>query len=111
MDYEIIKAKVIDKLSLIFDPELPVNIYDLGLIYGISFEVKDNYLHCKVDMTLTSPSCPVSDTLMQEVYQFTKVIEEIDEVEINLVFDPPWDNDKISKQGKEVLELHGFVFP
>ena len=111
MDYEKIKTKVIEKLSLVFDPELPVNIYDLGLIYGISFEVKENYLHCKVDMTLTSPSCPASDTLMQDVYQFTKVIDEIDEVEINLVFDPPWGNDKISQNGKDILELQGFAFP
>ena len=102
---------VIEKLKTIYDPEIPVNIFDLGLIYNIELEVVKNYTYCTVTMTLTSPGCSVADSIISDVHFYTLCVSEIDEVDISLVFDPPWDISHISKEGKEILELEGTVFP
>lgn len=105
-----LKEEVIEVIKTIYDPEIPVNLYDLGLIYKISFEVIDNYTYCLVDMTLTSPGCPVADSLVDQVKFLTKSINLIDESRVNLVFDPPWDPTLMSDEGKDLLALHGTVF-
>ena len=104
-----IKIKIVENLKLIFDPELPVNIYDLGLIYKIELEVKDNYMYCEIEMTLTSPSCPVSDSLLSQVQYAALNLEEIDEVNVDLVFEPMWTNEKITSEGKDILMMSGII--
>ena len=107
---EEIKEKIIEeKLKKVFDPEIPINIYDLGLIYKIELEEKDNYLFATVDMTLTSPACPVAESLLGQVKSYVEAIDEVDECTVNLVFDPPWDKTKISEEGNMELMLSGMV--
>ncbi len=104
-----LKAEVIKELKLIFDPEIPVNIYDLGLIYKIDFEQIDNYKYCAVEMTLTSPSCPVAEGLVEQVKYVTLSVEEIDEVKVNLVFNPPWNTELMSEDAKEIMAISGAI--
>lgn len=107
---DIIKEKVIEKLKTVYDPEIPVNVYDLGLIYTIDFETKENYLFCTIEMTLTSPACPVAGSLLEQVQYVAKQVDEVDEVQVNLVFNPPWDMSKLSSEGKEIMMLNGAAF-
>lgn len=105
-----IKEKIIQvKLKKVFDPEIPINIYDLGLIYKIELEEKDNYLFATIEMTLTSPACPVAESLLGQVKSYVEAIDEVDECTVNLVFDPPWDKSKISEEGNMELMLSGMV--
>ncbi len=104
-----LKEKVIETIKTIYDPEIPVNLYDLGLIYDIKFEVLDNYTHCLIDMTLTSPGCSVADSLVDQVRYLTNSIDLVDEAHVNLVFDPPWDPSKISEEGKDLLAINGTI--
>lgn len=106
---EALRAEVITRLKNIFDPEIPVNIYDLGLIYKIDFAQIDNYMHCTVEMTLTSPSCPVAEGLVEQVRYVTLSVEEIDEVNVNLVFDPPWGTTLMSEDAKEIMAASGAI--
>ena len=98
-----LEAKIIEQIKTIFDPEIPVNIYEIGLIYEIKID-KEN----KVDilMTLTSPNCPVADSLPLEVKEKVKNIDGVKDAEVKLTFDPPWDQDMLSDEAK--LEL-GFL--
>ena len=96
-----IKNKVIEEIKKIFDPEIPVNIYELGLIYKI--EVDDNN-KVNIDMTLTSPNCPVAESLPKEVKDNIMKVEGVSDVNLNLVWEPPWDKDKMSDAAK--LELN-----
>jgi FeS assembly SUF system protein len=91
---------IIDALKEIFDPEIPVNIYDLGLIYGV--DVSDGG-HAVVTMTLTTPHCPVAESMPAEVELRVGAIPGVGDVEVNLVWDPPWDPQKMSDEAK--LEL------
>jgi FeS assembly SUF system protein len=91
---------VIDALKEIFDPEIPVNIYDLGLIYGV--DVADGG-HTVVTMTLTTPHCPVAESMPAEVELRVGAVPGVGDVEVNLVWDPPWDPAKMSDEAK--LEL------
>ena len=97
-----IKNKVIDEIKKIFDPEIPVNIYELGLIYNIVVDEKNKV---DIDMTLTSPNCPVAESLPNEVKESIKKIEGVSEVNLNLVWEPPWDKDKMSEAAKLELNL------
>lgn len=106
---EEIKEKIIGQLKHIFDPEIPVNIYDLGLIYKIELEEKEDMLICNIDMTLTSPGCPVADTLINDASYAVEVIDEIEKVYVNLVFDPPWDKSKVTEDGKDIMLANGFL--
>lgn len=108
---EEIKEEVVHRLKHIYDPEIPVNIYDLGLIYDIRFEEKENYLFLYINMTLTSPACPVADALLDEVKQTCLGINLIDEVNVNLVFDPIWGSAKITEEGHEILMVNGTIIP
>ena len=106
---EELRLDAINRLKNVYDPEIPVNIYDLGLIYSIDFEVIDNYMHATVEMTLTSPSCPVAESLVEQVRYVTLSVNEVDEANVELVFDPPWDTSKMSEDAKEVMAASGAV--
>ena len=97
-----IKDKVIEEIKKIYDPEIPVNIYDLGLIYKI--DVDDNN-KVNVDMTLTSPNCPVAESLPNDGKMNIKKIEGGSDVNLNVVWEPPWDKDKMSEAAKLELNL------
>ena len=97
-----IKNRVIDEVKKIYDPEIPVNIYDLGLIYKIEVDEKNKV---NVDMTLTSPNCPVAESLPKEVKENIKKVEGVSDVNLNLVWEPPWDKDKMSEAAKLELNL------
>ena len=96
-----IKNKIIETIKKIYDPEIPVNIYDLGLIYKIEVDEKNNV---SIDMTLTSPNCPVAESLPKEVKDNIMKLEGVSDVNLNLVWEPPWDKDKMSEAAK--LELN-----
>ena len=96
-----LKEKVIAEIKKIYDPEIPVNIYELGLIYDIS--VKGN--NVKVKMTLTTPNCPVAESLPKEVKDSIMDIKGINKVDLNLVWDPPWDKSMMSEAAKLELNL------
>lgn len=95
--------KIVDVLKTIYDPEIPVDIYELGLIYDV-FVNEDQDV--KVLMTLTTPNCPVADSLPQEVKDKVQSLDEVNEAEVELTFDPPWTRDLMSEEAK--LEL-GFL--
>tara|TARA_B100000427_G_scaffold38269_1_gene27689 strand:- start:633 stop:929 length:297 start_codon:yes stop_codon:yes gene_type:complete len=95
-----LKEKVIEEIKKIYDPEIPVNIYELGLIYDISVQEKNVI----VKMTLTSPNCPVAESLPTEVKDSIMDIKEVDNVKLDLVWDPPWDKSMMSEAAK--LELN-----
>ena len=97
-----LKEKVINEIKKIYDPEIPVNIYELGLIYKI--EINDNK-KVIIDMTLTTPNCPVADSLPKMVKNNILKIEGISDVDLNLVWDPPWTKDKMSEVAKLELNL------
>ena len=97
-----IKSKVIEVVKKIYDPEIPVNIYELGLIYKIDVDEKNKV---NVDMTLTSPNCPVAESLPNEVKKNIKKVEGVSDVNLNLVWEPPWDKDKMSEAAKLELNL------
>jgi FeS assembly SUF system protein len=102
-DKEDLGDKIVEVIKTIFDPEIPVDIYELGLIYDVFVnEDKD----VKVLMTLTSPNCPVAETLPLEVEEKVKTIEEVRDAEVEITFDPTWTQDMMSEEAK--LEL-GFL--
>ena len=91
---------VVEKICEIYDPEIPVNIYELGLIYDI--QVSED-CDVEIEMTLTSPNCPVAETLPVEVAEKVKVLQEVKNVKVNITFEPAWDKDMMSEEAK--LEL------
>ena len=97
-----IKNKVIEEIKKIFDPEIPVNIYELGLIYKIEVDQENKV---NIDMTLTSPNCPVAESLPNDVKESIKKIEGVSDVKLNLVWEPPWTQDKMSEAAKLELNL------
>lgn len=99
-----ITQKAVELLKTVFDPEIPVNVYDLGLIYRIEYTPEDKALH--VDMTLTAPSCPAADFILEDVRQKLVSIEGPEKVDLRLVFEPEWNNDMMTEEAK--LEL-GFL--
>ena len=97
-----LKDKVIAEIKKIYDPEIPVNIYELGLIYNINI---DNSNNVKIDMTLTTPNCPVAESLPNEVKNSIKEIKEVKDVDLKLVWEPPWDKSMMSEAAKLELNL------
>ena len=97
-----LKEKIIVEVKKIYDPEIPVNIYELGLIYEIIIE-KDN--NVKINMTLTSPNCPVAESLPKEVKDSIMTIKEVKNVDLNLVWEPPWDKSMMTESAKLELNL------
>ena len=96
-----LKDKVIMEIKKIHDPEIPVNIYELGLIYDISVKDRD----ISVKMTLTTPNCPVAESLPKEVKEGAMQVEGIEDVDLELVWDPPWNKDMMSEAAKLELNL------
>ena len=98
-----IEDKIVTMLKSIYDPEIPVDIYELGLIYEVKI---DNENHVQIEMTLTSPNCPVAESLPKEVEDKVATVENVASCKVNIVFDPSWDKDMMSEEAK--LEL-GFL--
>ena len=96
------KDKIIEEIRKIYDPELPVNIYELGLIYDI--KVRDEKFAI-IKMTLTTPNCPVAESLPKEVKDGAMQVEGIEDVDLELVWDPPWNKDMMSESAKLELNL------
>lgn len=103
MDKKALEEKVIATLQSIFDPEIPVDIYQLGLIYEIKI---NDEMHVDVVMTLTTPNCPVAESLPAEVEEKVSKTDGVNSAKVELVFDPPWDKDMMTEEAK--LEL-GFL--
>tara|TARA_B100001029_G_C14700303_1_gene254503 strand:+ start:254 stop:565 length:312 start_codon:yes stop_codon:yes gene_type:complete len=97
-----LKEKIIKEIKKIYDPEIPVNIYELGLIYKIEIIDKEKV---NIDMTLTTPNCPVADSLPKMVKNNILTIDGVSDVDLNLVWDPPWTKDKMSEAAKLELNL------
>ena len=97
-----LKENIIKEIKKIYDPEIPVNIYELGLIYKIDGQ-EDNIIN--VEMTLTSPNCPVAESLTIMVKEHIMKVEGVKNVELKLVWDPPWSKDKMSDAAKLELNL------
>ena len=98
-----LKNKIIEEKKKIYDPEIPVNIYELGLIYKIEFDEKNK--KADIEMTLTSPNCPVAESLPNNVKENVLKVEGIDEVDLKLVWSPPWTKDMMSEAAKLELNL------
>jgi len=97
-----LKEKIILEIKKIYDPEIPVNIYELGLIYNIDIDKKNKV---NIDMTLTSPNCPVAESLPNSVKDNVLKVDGVSDVDLKLVWDPPWDKDKMSEAAKLELNL------
>jgi FeS assembly SUF system protein len=92
------KRQIIDAIKLVYDPEIPVNLYDLGLIYTI--RVSEKSRSCVINMTLTSANCPEAQTLPGEVQHAAESVDGIDEAHVNIVWDPPWERDMMADEAK-----------
>jgi FeS assembly SUF system protein len=103
IDTEVLSIKIVEKIKTIYDPEIPVDIYELGLIYDVFV---NDQRDVKILMTLTSPNCPVAETLPMEVEEKVRSIDEVRNAEVEITFDPPWSQDMMSEEAK--LEL-GFL--
>ena len=97
-----LKEKIVSEIKKIYDPEIPVNIYELGLIYKIEI---DDTNKVEVEMTLTSPNCPVAESLPKMVKDNILKVDGVDDVDLKLVWDPPWTKDKMSEAAKLELNL------
>ena len=95
-----IEERIVDVLKIVYDPEIPVNIYDLGLIYKI--DVKDN-CDVDIDMTFTAPSCPAADFILEDVRQKVDSLEGVKNAVVNLVFEPTWDQSMMTEEAKVEL--------
>jgi len=102
LDFLETEGKIVEALKKVYDPEIPVNIYDLGLIYEI--DLTDDR-EARITMTLTAPNCPVVDILLMDVENAVGAVEGVEKVHINLVFDPPWDKSMLSEEAKLELGL------
>ncbi len=102
-NYMDLEEVILTVLKSVYDPEIPVNIYDLGLIYDVEIDDESNVI---VTMTLTAPNCPVADSILAEVSDKVNFIQGVKSASVNLVFDPPWDKDMMSEEAR--LELGYF---
>lgn len=99
---DILKERIILSLKTVYDPEIPVNIYDIGLIYDIIIDGESNV---KIIMTLTNPNCPVADSLPNEVLDVVRSVDGVKKAELELTFNPPWTMDKLTDEAKLELGL------
>ncbi len=102
MDKEALKEKIIEQLKTVYDPEISINIYDLGLIYKIEI---DDDANVAIDMTLTSPGCPIAHTFPGTVECKVKEVEGVNDAHVELVWDPPWDRGSMTMEVKLELRL------
>lgn len=98
-----LENKIVDILKTVYDPEIPVDVYELGLIYEVKIDSDNNV---EIEMTLTSPNCPVAESMPKEVEDKVKGHPDVKDAKVNIVFDPPWDKDMMSEEAQ--LEL-GFL--
>lgn len=98
-----LEEKIVQMLRTVYDPEIPVNVYDLGLIYKVDIDDEKNV---SIEMTLTAPNCPAADFIMEDVRIKTESVDQVKSVDVKLVFEPEWDKDMMSEEAK--LEL-GFL--
>jgi FeS assembly SUF system protein len=103
IEYKLLEGKVIAALSSVYDPEIPVNIYELGLIYKIDIDAEKNV---SIQMTLTAPACPVAGTLPGEVERKVEAIDEVTKATVDLVWDPPWSRDMMSESALLQLGMY-----
>ena len=96
------KVEIIEKIKTVFDPEIPVNIYDLGLVYNIDIDSNNNI---GIKMTLTTPNCPVADSMPQNVGESLANIKGISSITVELVWDPKWSKDMMSEDAKLALDI------
>ena len=96
------KGEIIEKIKTVFDPEIPVNIYDLGLVYNIDIDSNNNIA---IKMTLTTPNCPVADSMPQKVGESFANIKGISSIKVELVWDPKWSKDMMSEDAKLALDI------
>lgn len=101
-DFEALKEEIIKQLRTVFDPEIPVNIYDLGLIYDIKIDEK---YHVHIQMTLTSPGCPVAQTFPLAVENSVKQVKNVEECMVELVWEPPWTQERMTEAARLELGL------
>ncbi|WP_236975716.1 SUF system Fe-S cluster assembly protein [Membranihabitans maritimus] len=97
-----LKSNIIEALHTVYDPELPVNIYDLGLVYDITITNESN-VH--VTMTLTAPACPVAGEILFDVESKVRAVEGVNDVHVDLTFDPPWNKDMMTEEAKLELDM------
>ena len=97
-----IEERIVDVLKTVYDPEIPVNIYDLGLIYRIEV---DDEAHVEIDMTFTAPSCPAADFILEDVRQKVDTLEGVKSSNVNLVFEPEWDKSMMTEEARVELGL------
>ncbi len=97
-----IETQVIDVLRTVYDPEIPVNVYDLGLIYRIDVDDDNNV---EIDMTFTAPNCPIADEILVDVQTKIEGIKEVKSCKVNIVFEPAWDQSMMSEEAKEILDM------
>ena len=102
MDKEAMKEQIVEQIKTVFDPEIPVDIYELGLIYSV--DIDDNG-GVQLKMTLTSPMCPVADSLPMEVQEKVIGVEGVTDVDLQVVFDPPWSKDMMSEEARLMLDM------
>jgi FeS assembly SUF system protein len=102
MDIEMLKAEVISAIKTVFDPEIPVDIYELGLIYEVN--ISDAGV-VSIKMTLTSPMCPVADSLPLEVQQKVAEVDGVMDIDLQLVYDPPWNKEMMSEEARFALDM------
>ena len=92
-----IEERIVEMLKTVYDPEIPVNVYDLGLIYKIDLQDDGNLT---LDMTLTAPNCPAADFIMEDIRQKVESVEGVASAQVNLVFEPEWDKDMMTEEAK-----------
>jgi FeS assembly SUF system protein len=97
-----LKGKIVEVLKTVYDPEIPVDIYELGLVYKIDVDADANV---RIEMTLTSPGCPVAGTLPIEVEQKTRGVDGVNDVKVEIVWDPPWTPERMSEAAKLQLNM------
>jgi len=102
MSNEILKNEAIEAIKTVYDPEIPVNLWELGLIYSVKVD-ENNVVY--VEMTLTSPACPVAESLPMQVQEKIFAVEGVKDVELKVVFTPPWTKDKMSEEARFVLDM------
>lgn len=98
-----IEEKIVEMLKTVYDPEIPVNVYDLGMIYNI--DVTDD-MDVNIDMTFTAPNCPAADFILEDIHQKVEAVKGVRQANVNVVFEPEWNKDMMSEEAK--LEL-GFL--
>ncbi len=107
-DTTALRERIIKSLRSVFDPELPVNLYDLGLIYDLTIQPADtNTAAVSITMTLTAPNCPVADQIPRDVEKAVRAVDGVADVSVTLTFDPPWTSERMSEEAQIELEAMG----